>query len=108
MIKSLIPKIGTQAKFLSNLNELKSHGDINIPYEFNQGAQNQIDIHQQLIDIDNIDEIQVLDLNTINIINQGTKHNDITNGVTQINSHLNHQALQTESQHSQHIKQILE
>lgn len=36
MIKSLIPKIGTQAKFLSNLNELKSHGDINIPYEFNQ------------------------------------------------------------------------
>lgn len=57
----------------------------------NKGAQNQIDIHQQLIDIDNIDEIQVLDLNTINIINQGTKHNDITNGVTQINSHLNHQ-----------------
>lgn len=37
MIKSLIPKIGKQAKFLSNLNELKSHGDINnIPDEFNQ------------------------------------------------------------------------
>lgn len=35
----------------------------------NKGAQNQIDINQQLIDIDNIDEIQVLDLNTINIIN---------------------------------------
>ncbi|KAL4142032.1 hypothetical protein QTP88_004564 [Uroleucon formosanum] len=92
MIKSLIPKIGKQAKFLSNLNELKSHGDINnIPDEFNQSVQNQTDIHQQLIDIDNINEIQVLYLNTINIINQATEYNNITNGVTQINSHINHQ-----------------
>lgn len=39
MIKSLIPKIGTQAKFLSNLNELKNHGDTNINHitdEFNK------------------------------------------------------------------------
>lgn len=39
MIKSLIPKIGIQAKFLSNLNELKKHEDIymnNIPDEFNK------------------------------------------------------------------------
>lgn len=36
MIKSLIPKIGAQAKFVSNFNELKSHGDIKIPNEFNQ------------------------------------------------------------------------
>jgi len=57
----------------------------------NKGAQNQIDVHQQLIDINNIDEIQVLDLNTINMINQATELNDITNGETQINSHLNHQ-----------------
>jgi len=39
MIKSLIPKIGTKATFLLNLNELKNHDDTNInniTYQFNK------------------------------------------------------------------------
>lgn len=54
----------------------------------NKDIQNQTKIQQELIDIEGI---QVIDLNSINIINQATLHNDLTNDETQlINNHFTH------------------